>query len=307
MVYVFSRPRNQQRLFRFISLLLIVVGLLVGFYEHDSYQSRQQLWLVEAMRTSLRKFRAPFHENVDRVPTLTPRQFYGYVVNSRPVIVTGSSCTLHPWTLATIERMAGDDYIGVETTTGNNRFSPDTARTVNMTVRDFLARFMAPGRDREYYLAEGPLRQMPSLYDDIREPDFSSSLEPQRDPQLWIGAGGQVSTMHFDDMENVLCQIEGTRVVFLFDPLQVGRLYPRAGPLRAHSQVDPADPHASEKFPKFASAKQRNVTLRAGESLFIPSMWYHQIHGGPSMNIAVNFWYTSHLLSRLAMDNMIPP
>ena len=53
--------------------------------------------------------------------------------------------------------------------------------------------------------------------------------------------------------------------------------------------VDPLNPDL-KTFPDFAHARSITVTVKAGEVLYLPSLWFHhvrQTHGC----IAVNFWY----------------
>lgn len=285
--------------------------------------SQPQRDLIQSLRQSLEKHNIVFSDDgeidpalkdsflrtleVERRQNLTARQFNAYLMNSRPVIITHyKPCTMKPWNLDVIEKMAGDNVVGIEVSKSNRFYSNEGLRKVNMTVRQFLHTFRDKDRPYDMYLAEESMDQVPKLRDDVLEPEFSENLNLDR-LQLWVGAGGQVAPMHHDQWDNVLCQIEGTRVIHLFDPLQVDRLYPKTGANRYFSQLDPSDPKAAEKYPRFDKAKRLTVTLKAGEILFIPAMWWHQVHHAESVNIAINFWYDSHILSQLLYHNLLPP
>jgi len=59
------------------------------------------------------------------------------------------------------------------------------------------------------------------------------------------------------------------------------------------TQVDPLNPD-HERFPKFRHATPIHVTLKPGDLLYLPSLYYHHVsqkgdHEGKC--IAVNYWY----------------
>lgn len=41
--------------------------------------------------------------------------------------------------------------------------------------------------------------------------------------------------------------------------------------------VDPGDERATESFPLFAHATPLVVDVRAGETLYLPALWYHKV------------------------------
>eukprot|EP00759_Apiculatamorpha_spiralis_P058081 PhF_6_TR8992/c0_g1_i1/m.14121/K10277/KDM8, JMJD5; lysine-specific demethylase 8 len=313
---------------------LLCVVFTTLYYTHtilvpsdvDPHQnlSSDQLWLLNSLRSSLRKHKIEFSDEdvpeslqdtflhtqeVERLRNITARQFNRYLISSIPFILTqGPSCTSHPWDLQFISKMAGRDVVGIETSKSNRFYSNEGLRKVNMTVNDFLLGFRDPNRPYDMYLAEESMDRTPGLRDDVSEPEFSEMLNLDR-LQLWIGAGGQVAPLHHDQWDNVLCQIQGTRNFLLFDPLQVDRLYPKKNLDRHFSQIDPSKNREKliEQYPLFAHIRTYKATLQAGEIMFIPAMWWHQVHHHDSVNIAINFWYDTHILGELVYDNVLPP
>jgi hypothetical protein len=236
---------------------------------------------------------------------MTARRFQALRQASQPAVIRGVRCTNHTWTLDFINASAGRDVVGVETSKSNRFYANEGLRKVNMTVAQFLQKFRDPSRETDLYLAEEELDEMPGLRDDVLEPDFSDHLTLDK-LQVWVGAGGQVSPLHQDQWENILCQLQGERRLVLFDPLEIENLYPKSGANRHFSFVDPAQPDL-QKFPRFRRAVRYEVTLRAGESFFLPAMWWHQVHHANTTNVAVNFWYLPQLLSDLIVDELLPP
>jgi ribosomal protein L16 Arg81 hydroxylase len=83
---------------------------------------------------------------------------------------------------------------------------------------------------------------------------------------------------HFDGERNFLTVLGGERRYILSHPNQCDHmaLFPPGHPSARHSAVDWSDPDL-EAFPQFAAARGNEVVLQAGDSLFVPSLWFHTI------------------------------
>lgn len=66
------------------------------------------------------------------------------------------------------------------------------------------------------------------------------------------------------------------------------------------SRIDTSLPNTilSEKFPKFVEARSRGaeftVTLQAGEMLYLPAGWFHEVKSTgspPQGHMAMNYWF----------------
>ncbi|KAG5466875.1 hypothetical protein LSCM1_01052 [Leishmania martiniquensis] len=84
--------------------------------------------------------------------------------------------------------------------------------------------------------------------------------------QLWT---------HYDALDNVLCQIVGTKRVVLFPPSEFNNLYV-TGSSSAVMSLDEPD---LVRYPRFIDACKmaQEVILRPGDMLFLPAMWFHHI------------------------------
>ena len=244
---------------------------------------------------------------VKRLANATTAAYLFAVTNSEPVIFEAGAvrCTKHDWTLDFIRAQAGDDVVAVEASSNNRENANAGLHKERMTLGQYLDVFQAPGRSHDLYLAEESVDRTPRLKADIVEPFFSEDFDLDRE-QLWVGPGGQVSPLHVDEWDNVLCQLAGERTVTLFDPLQIDRLYPRSGAGRHFSQVDLSRPDHM-RFPRLREAASVTVTLRAGEVLVLPACWWHFVVGGEGVNVAVNFWYLPSRMTELLYDVLLPP
>ena len=116
---------------------------------------------------------------------------------------------------------------------------------------------------------------------------------------FWLGNQTSISA-HYDFPDNMACVVCGERSFTLFPPEQIGNLY--VGPVdqtpsgQAISLVDFRNPDL-EKFPKFAQAMEHAqvAQMSAGDALFIPSMWWHQVEAHSEFNLLVNYWWCDSL------------
>lgn len=114
---------------------------------------------------------------------------------------------------------------------------------------------------------------------------------------IWLGNRVRVSA-HFDVADNIACCVAGRRKFTLFPPEQLENLY--VGPWdvtpagQAISLVD-FDAPDFDKYPKFRIALEHSfsVTLKPGDALFIPGMWWHHVAGEEDFNVLVNYWWRS--------------
>lgn len=130
-------------------------------------------------------------------------------------------------------------------------------------------------------------------------------------PLMSIWASNQTTVAaHHDVPNNVACCVAGKRRFTLFPPEQVANLY--IGPLehtpagQAISLVNFDEPDF-EKFPNFKQALDAaQVTeLEAGDALFLPSMWWHQVESLTTFNVLINYWWqTSPMYMGAPIDAM---
>ena len=119
---------------------------------------------------------------------------------------------------------------------------------------------------------------------------------------LWAGDSNAITTLHKDHYENMYAVVRGAKHFTLYPPTSLPLLYPMRFPVRQHRKLGgewtvaappgdglggdggmhqwiAADPQAPdyESHPDFEKANPVKVTVKPGEVLFLPSMWYHQV------------------------------
>jgi histone arginine demethylase JMJD6 len=110
-------------------------------------------------------------------------------------------------------------------------------------------------------------------------------------PELFIGAPGRgTPLLHYDVgwEHTFITQIVGDKEFYVFAPDQGQFLYPNKLQSNQSDILDLLDPDL-QKFPLFAHAEMERVTVRAGETFFIPCGWWHMSHLlTPSISISMN-------------------
>lgn len=181
------------------------------------------------------------------------------------------------------------------------------ARTVSVSVdpegicsnREYVAmrfgEFLDRIDDRTLYLTEVHLpTTLPELMGDLIVPAIipPGSGMPGRQPNAWLSGRGVGKGFHYDNADNVICQVVGQKRIWLVSPDQSNGMYPddesathpHNSRVRSPLRVDLA------QFPAFADVELQVVDLGAGEALYVPPRWWHSTMS-LARSISVNYWW----------------
>uniref|UniRef100_A0A8D2KYM6 tRNA-yW synthesizing protein 5 n=2 Tax=Varanus komodoensis TaxID=61221 RepID=A0A8D2KYM6_VARKO len=87
-------------------------------------------------------------------------------------------------------------------------------------------------------------------------------------------------------MDNFLIQVMGKKKVVLYSPRDVPYLYLSG----SKSEVLDVDKPDLKKYPLFVKARRYECELKAGDVLFIPALWFHNVTS-EEFGVGVNvFW-----------------
>jgi Cupin-like domain len=120
-------------------------------------------------------------------------------------------------------------------------------------------------------------------------------LAPETAPRIWLGTASNVSS-HYDTFDNLACVFAGRRRFTLYAPQLISRLYPgpidhtMAGPPVSLAASSPAD---DRRFPLFREVRDQAwvCELEAGDALYLPKLWWHQVEALAPFNGLVNYWW----------------
>lgn len=214
----------------------------------------------------------------------------------RPVILTGLAAhwpALRKWTPEFFRKEHGDleveVYDGSFQEPGPHYLRPRT----RMRFAEYLDAIEAGPTDLRLFLS--PLLSLaPELKEDVHLPAWVSPLSA-RFIFAFFGGEGATTTFHHDvDLPDVFhTVIHGEKVFHLYGPDQAPYLH--AHPWTVRSYVDPSNPD-HERFPLFRHARGIRCVVKAGQTLAIPSGWWHQVeYTGPSWGVA----FRTHRPSRV--------
>lgn len=256
----------------------------------------------------------PVQGKVGRIDDPPPAVFFKkYVQANRPVVVSGAMegwPALERWSWDYLAAVAGD--CSGEVIVSRNGLYPDYVTQpspmakVEMRFAEFLRRavpaagaeplppILGPGETYYLYGKSYLLDAVPALRADLRIPACLGSVAHPFQ-RLWISSTGCVTPLHYDLSNGFLCQVCGSKQVWLFDPGQFDRLYPRGAQFpgldnfERQSQVDIHHPDY-EAFPELRRATALECHLRQGDTLFIPSNWWHEVETlEPSLSVQLAF------------------
>ncbi len=134
-------------------------------------------------------------------------------------------------------------------------------------------------------------RFCPGIEAEVRLPFVPAGVRPR----LWIGHASVVAC-HYDTMDNIACVAAGRRRFTLFPPDAIADLY--VGPIDHNMAGQPValavgSAPGDRRYPLFERARHRAlvVELEAGDALYVPKLWWHQVEATASFNVLVNYWW----------------
>ncbi|CAL68505.1 cupin-like domain-containing protein [Christiangramia forsetii] len=121
------------------------------------------------------------------------------------------------------------------------------------------------------------LQNCPELIKDFKYPDLGVKFFKKL-PVLFVGGEGSKVVMHYDmDLANNFhFNFVGEKKVILYPPDQTGLLYKVPYSIVSMEVIDMDKPDF-DKYPALAQAKGFETRLKHGDTLYIPSHWWHFI------------------------------
>ena len=207
-----------------------------------------------------------------------------------------------------------------EVSPGELRFMRPEERTMPFTT--FADALTSPSSDTVLYAQKQnnsfaeeytPLHR--DVHDNVRAFGEEVFGCPTDAANFWMGGDTTVSSMHRDHYENLYSVIRGTKKFTLVAPWEASLIpytpqaegvWRRGGEGEGVWEVDrldttvrwvgldPNSETAAEEHPAWGSANPLRIEVRAGETLYLPSLWFHEVgqYGNDdNLTIAVNYWY----------------
>lgn len=227
-----------------------------------------------------------------------------WISRNQPVVIKNIGCDFTPasWTLEDIVNEFGDVTLRILRSKSQYfKFDDKKEREIiQMTLRDFYDKGVINiGQDGYFYaLGRSPIDQFGDLKSFMKLPSTLSKVvdgilrRPERN--LWISPKGTRTALHFDAVENLNLQVQGSKSFLLFPPCVKNMYcYPLNSQAAYVSSLDPRDhAHKSNVFPYESGVE---VVLNAGEMIYLPYGWWHQIDSIGDRNMNANYWWFPRL------------
>lgn len=200
------------------------------------------------------------------------------IASRRPLVLTDLAAdwpALSRWTPECLSKQYGDHEVPVYDVSFAEPGADYMSSKGTMTLAEFLEQTQSQGRDLRMFLYNLS-QKIPAMLDDIRFPTVGLKFS-RRFVFSFFGCRGSTTPLHYDiDMGDVLhTVIQGRRRIRLFPPASSKALYRH--PFTVRSYVDLTDPDF-DRFPALEKAEAYEVVLEAGQTLYMPSGWWHEFY-----------------------------
>jgi len=254
-----------------------------------------------------------------------PLTFYrNWVSQNRPLIIKNAAKdwpALTKWTELYLRENLGDVNVTVSVTPNgyadavyHGKFVMPEER--NMTMNNFLHIMNNPDSANGVFYVQKQnsnlTDEFSNIMDDVKsfcwaETAFGKSPDAIN---FWMGDKRAVTSMHKDPYENLYTVIQGQKDFILLPPTDLPYLpyenfqaatykETKEGDFEVIDEekaqkvpwidIDPLAPDL-KRCPTYRQASPLHVSVRAGETLYLPSLWFHHVRQSHGC-IAVNFWY----------------
>jgi hypothetical protein len=217
---------------------------------------------------------------VERAKTLSSRDFLNiYMKPRRPIIlkdfVDPGSPAFKKWNYEYFKEIAGNQKVNIY---GSELESLDRVASkpiAQSTFSEYLDLISSSPTESRLFLFN-LLSLYPALKDDIHYNDVTNGKIVKWLPFMFFGGEGSITRNHIDiDMSHVfITQFQGIKRIWLFPWEQSDLMYKL--PYNFHSITNIKEPDY-DKFPALRYLNGYEAVIKPGETLYIPSGWWHYI------------------------------
>jgi hypothetical protein len=217
-----------------------------------------------------------------------------YQAPSRPVILTGlmDDWPARRWTLASLRERYGDRLVTGVRTQGGEVVHSASAGIPYDQIRfgDHLDQ-LESGAPPTHYMVFPVSDVLPELIDEFILPIYCRDA-PWFRARFWLSAAHTRSPLHRDPPDNLFAQIFGKKRFVLFPPGETDKLYPHRfwSGLPDFAKFDAEAPDY-QRFPRARMAERIECEVGAGEVLYLPRYWWHQVTS-VEQSASVNLWWS---------------
>lgn len=237
-------------------------------------------------------------KTIDSLDKLDIKEFYNSYFNQKPVIIKGgieNTKFFKRWSMNYLKQKIGNRPVTLNYASSqlyNNAISE--VKNLEGSFHEMIDRLVSGGVDTgSYYLAQSSIEQnFPELLEDLEMPKYIKESDLLLSTNMWLGGSGCDSGLHYDFSHNFFLQVIGKKELTLFAPEDSKYLYPSDKEGFKHMSEIALNDVNLIQFPMFNKAKPLIIMVEAGDCVYIPSYWWHNLIS-IELSLSVNYWWVT--------------
>jgi jumonji domain-containing protein 7 len=284
---------------------------------------------VQNLTVSIKEF---LGNTVDIIDVPTPLEFYrNYVAQNKPCVIKNAATDwtcMENWKMDYLKEALSDGIFEIDVTPdgyadavrktelGEIFMQPEVKK---MSFHEFLECRKGPNAHyfvsiyKEDNLSNSDYSNLHKDFESHKWAEYAFGYKHSA-ANIWFGDKRNIASVHSDNYENIYTVVTGEKHFIIFPPTDYYYLYPKNFQMGTYKtidgkqvpildeeqeedqlwySVDVQNPD-SDRFPLFTNASPLYVTLKKGETLYLPSLWFHHVSQSEDQEgkaISVNFWY----------------
>mmetsp|Transcript_17812 Transcript_17812/g.24644 ORF Transcript_17812/g.24644 Transcript_17812/m.24644 type:complete len:903 (+) Transcript_17812:137-2845(+) len=238
-----------------------------------------------------------FMPQLERRPSISPDEFMDYFKAGRAVILTNFTDdwkAFQNWVPEKLKARYGSETVNIQKGRSQRKNFETEQHLLRRDVKfgEFIDNVMSNTGDNDIYLtANNNLLHRPQMRDLLKdmEPFYPGflSVDPTQ-THFWFGPGGTKTPLHYDPISLFHTHVKGRKLWRLWPPEMGPYLYHRE---KVYSEVDFYNPD-HKKFPLYKYAHMIEEIIEPGQSLFVPTGWWHTVDAldTPTISLSATSW-----------------
>jgi len=239
----------------------------------------------------------PSRSDIERVSGLSRESFFNdYWLKNKPVIITDFLDHCDDYEVLCMQYLLdnyGDEVVEIqEAREKDPEFEINSiSHKSTMSMSGFIKRIMAAGETNDFYMTANNMGVKKTRLSELLKflmgvPRYCVAPTVEgHNGMLWVGPKGTKTPLHHDECGILHPHLHGSKRWIMISPNYSSCLYNHE---HVFSEVDIFDIDYA-KFPKMEKVKMYDVTLKQGETLFIPVNWWHAVQ---SLSPCISFTLT---------------
>ena len=246
---------------------------------------------------------------IDTVDTISPGDFAeNYLKPRRPVVIKGLTKdwpAREKWTPEYLKQIVGNKVVPLYDNSKADPSKPINSKAAEMPFSDYIDLIMSQPTELRIFFFN-IFKLAPQLLNDIVIPKDLMGGFIESMPAMFFGGSNSVTFLHYDiDLPHIFhTHFHGRKHVILFENKWKRRLYCLPNATYALEDYDVANPD-TKKFPALEGVKGTEVFLEHGDTLFMPTGYWHWMkYLSGSYSLSLRAWDASLTRKAASLYNL---